>query len=43
MNIHLLRLSKVFSVETELSALVELLELLIASSLCNIIFCLHIS
>lgn len=32
-----------FSVETELSALVELLELSIASSLCNIIFCLHTS
>lgn len=32
-----------FSVETKLSALVELLELFIASSLCNIIFYLCIS
>lgn len=32
-----------FSVETKLSALVELLQLFIASSLCIIIFYLHIS
>lgn len=40
---NILRLSKIFSIEIKLFALVELLELFIASSLHNIIFYLHIS
>jgi len=43
MNIHLLGLSKTSSFEIKLSELVKWLELFIVSSLCNILFYLHIS